>query len=568
MTIHRSLRVGATRRNTLAACLAVALATGGAGAAAVGHLSGNAAGTKTGLHDAFAPLSRLLAARHGGHVPMLDLPSRPAGSVPVTTCADDGSVGSLREVIANAVDGDTIDLRALDCPSIALVSGEILVDVPGLSLLGPGADLLTIDGGGTGRVFASNHALAISDLTLANGYAEGGTGGCILVNNGDLALTRSTVTGCTAGDGTNLESYGGGIAVFGNLTMESSTVRASTGTAIDVASGGGAVAENAYLYDSIIDGNVVTAATQRVNGGGLTAIGSVIAYDTRVTGNSAQSTDGLVWGGGIFGQGGVTMSASTVSGNTVESDCADCPIMGGGAFAFGQVRVFYSTIDDNHVLSATASAGNAAGGGLATFSYGNNGLIGVVNSTVSGNSATGGDSGSGYGGGIAPLYYSPFVVANSTIAFNNASDFGGGAVGNSIYTPTLLSAIIAENGAPIGPDLAAAIPFAPFSITGSNSLVMAWDPAIVTVPADTVTDDPQLQPLADNGGPTATHAILAGTPAVDTGSNPGDLTYDQRGCPNAREAGAAADIGAFELQVGLIDQIFRDGFDGVVTLCQ
>jgi len=436
--------------------------------------------------------------------------------------------------------------------------------------LGPGPDLLTIDGGGTGRVFASNHALAISDLTLANGYAEGGTGGCILVNNGDLALTRSTVTGCTAGDGTNLESYGGGIAVFGNLTMESSTVRASTGTAIDVASGGGAYAAgNAYLYASILEGNVVTAATQRVNGGGLSAIGSVIAYDTWVTGNSAQSTDGLVWGGGIFGQGGVTMSASTVSGNTVGSSCVDCPIMGGGAFAFGQVRVFYSTINDNHVLSATGSAGGAAGGGLATFSYGNNGLIGVVNSTVSGNSATGGaNGGTGYGGGIAPLYYSPFVVANSTIAFNNASDFGGGAVGNSIYTPTLLSAIVAENGAPIGPDLASAIPFTAFSIAGSNNLVMAWDPAIVTVPSGTLTADPELQPLADNGGPTATHAILTGTPAVDTGSNPGDLTYDQRGCPNARVTGAAADIGAFELQVGLIDRVFRDGFDGVVTLCQ
>jgi hypothetical protein len=75
------------------------------------------------------------------------------------------------------------------------------------------------------------------------------------------------------------------------------------------------------------------------------------------------------------------------------------------------------------VLSATGSAGGAAGGGLATFSYGYNGLIGVVNSTVSGNSATGGaNGGTGYGGGIAPLYYSPFVVANSTIAFNNASD--------------------------------------------------------------------------------------------------------------------------------------------------
>ncbi len=62
--------------------------------------------------------------------------------------------------------------------------------------------------------------------------------------------------------------------------------------------------------------------------------------------------------------------------------------------------------------------------------------------------------------------------------------------------------------------------------------------------------DPQLGPLADNGGPTQTFALLTGSPAIDAGSNPAALTSDQRGGNFFRVSGAAADIGAFELQPG------------------
>jgi hypothetical protein len=57
-----------------------------------------------------------------------------------------------------------------------------------------------------------------------------------------------------------------------------------------------------------------------------------------------------------------------------------------------------------------------------------------------------------------------------------------------------------------------------------------------------------LGPLANNGGPTLTHALLAGSPAIDTGSNPLALSFDQRGSGFARTAGAQTDIGAFEVQ--------------------
>jgi hypothetical protein len=74
--------------------------------------------------------------------------------------------------------------------------------------------------------------------------------------------------------------------------------------------------------------------------------------------------------------------------------------------------------------------------------------------------------------------------------------------------------------------------------------------------------DPHLAPLADNGGPVLTHALLSGSPAINRGINPDGLATDQRGAGYARIVGNFADIGAYELQMGDgNDKIFSDGFD-------
>jgi hypothetical protein len=72
--------------------------------------------------------------------------------------------------------------------------------------------------------------------------------------------------------------------------------------------------------------------------------------------------------------------------------------------------------------------------------------------------------------------------------------------------------------------------------------------AVTVGQADTIKAAPMLLPLADNGGPTRTHALAAGSPAIDAGNNLAGLVTDQRGSPFVRVAGAAPDIGAFELQ--------------------
>ena len=71
--------------------------------------------------------------------------------------------------------------------------------------------------------------------------------------------------------------------------------------------------------------------------------------------------------------------------------------------------------------------------------------------------------------------------------------------------------------------------------------------------------DPQLKSLSPNGGPTSTHALSPRSPAINAGNNAGNLSFDQRGSGFARISGAAADIGAFELD--LSDVIFASGFD-------
>jgi hypothetical protein len=93
-------------------------------------------------------------------------------------------------------------------------------------------------------------------------------------------------------------------------------------------------------------------------------------------------------------------------------------------------------------------------------------------------------------------------------------------------------------------------------ITGANNLVVA---SSAPLPPDTISDDPMLDVLIDNGGPTFTMALLQGSPAIDAGNNVAQLADDQRGQGYPREVGLGADIGAFEVQTS--DVIFRDGFD-------
>lgn len=178
---------------------------------------------------------------------------------------------------------------------------------------------------------------------------------------------------------------------------------------------------------------------------------------------------------------------------------------GGGISANGDVTVTSSTISGN-------SAGFGGGGGIAA---GRN--VTVTSSTISGNSALG-----SYGSGGGILTSGDVTVTSSTISGNGASGFGGGiyARGNVTVTVTITNSIVAGNwrtsgtGLPVADDLAGSGIF-----TLGYSIVGAAVGAINTIPG-TINDfgvDPRLGPLANNGGPTQTHSLLPGSPAINGG---------------------------------------------------
>jgi hypothetical protein len=183
-------------------------------------------------------------------------------------------------------------------------------------------------------------------------------------------------------------------------------------------------------------------------------------------------------------------------------------------------------------------SGNTAsgdGGGIFAHTFYGYGDLRLTNSTVSGNTSS-----IGSGGGIAvdSYYYAgDAILTNSTVTRNRANR-GGAGIHMDYADATFIDTVVADNGAArpnCGGD--------PVNSLGHN--LADDDSCGLNAPGDLVVSDAMLGPLADNGGPTKTHALLAGSPAIDAGSPdcPPPAT-DQRGV--LRPQGAACDIGAFE----------------------
>ncbi len=295
--------------------------------------------------------------------------------------------------------------------------------------------------------------------------------------------------------------------------------------------GGGACiysSGSVFLNYSTVSSCYARAPKGQAIGGAIFAKGTASLYHATVSGSTASGGSyGLGAGGGIYA-GTVELNRSTVSGNTAISDSLS---LAGGIFA-ATVHANYSTI-----------SGNKAGGAGAILVN----RLYLVNSTVSGNHADYGSFGGIHARDSAQVF-------NSTIARNySASDAAGLFVqGASAPGTNVQNTIIANNKSggvelDVGTGIGLVIP-------GNHNIIMAHE-AATTVPADTLADDPMLGPLQDNGGPTRTLALHAGSPAINqAGATP--LSFDQRGSP--RVIGGKADIGAFEFDP---DHIFGNGFN-------
>jgi hypothetical protein len=524
--------------------------------------------------------SMSLPAHAAGPLPAGDADAGRAGppTVPVTRCADDDEPGSLRSVVATAKEGDTIDLRRLPCLRLRLTQGPIVTppSVAALTLLGPGAQRLTIDAAGRSNVLvhAGAGVLTLRALSIVGGHTEDEWGGCLSAMNGGLHLDRVHVQGCVAHQATGIRGgiFGGAMFAFGEVSLEDSDVSGNTlsselpGSEVPPGGGGGdgiviyplgggAVATligGITLTRSRVSGNHLvstsTGGIGQMRGGGLyTASGDITVKDSVIADNDIHSgfedVDGyfsFVAGGGLFNIGGAaTIAASTISGNSVDSASDILWQRGGGIAHMGSgLRIRASTIDGNHV--------GGDGGGV----HNQGPPLRLANSTVSGNTAT------RLGGGVYDV--SASLLDHATVAFNRAVTAGGVLLrGGAQVRNSILSDNAADGGAPA--DLVAA---GNAPVGGGHNLIRN---AGGTLPADTLDLDPLLQPLADNGGATRTHALGAASPAIDAGEATAGLRFDQRGAAFKRRSGAASDIGAFELQQLDADDLFGDGFDDDVS---
>ncbi len=510
----------------------------------------------------------------------------PAATVAVTSCVDNASsattAGTLRYAVINAANGDAIDLSACNGSTITLTQGALPVGVDDLSISAGAGNRVTIDGNAADRVFylagpgtGSNNVLALSYLTIRNGKAplitsgspatSAAAGGCILSMKDGIALYNSTVTGCQAVN-PNGVAEGGGILAYGGLYMYASTIsnnvvssgKTGTGTSKYGAVGGGAITQGpAYLYSSShIDGNSVTVSGggQIADAGGLFTLSPAKVYYSTIANNSVRMSAGtgngpyIAVGGGLSAKYGANLLASTISGNrvtctTTNTSPNDFCLAGGVVNGYGPgskastLSVAYSTISGNH-------ADLIGGGVLSKYA------LDLTQSTISGNSAQG-------GGGLTQKYFAAgqgATIYNSTIAMNTATYTGAGIYdfptapsgGSTAPAPiTLVSSIVAKNSTNGTPDDVYLKSTYSLTIAGSNDLVMAASPNI-TLPSGTLNADPLLAPLANNGGPTRTLGLLAGSPASGTGANPNGYTNDQRGPGFPRSVGGLTDIGSFQ----------------------
>jgi len=281
-----------------------------------------------------------------------------------------------------------------------------------------------------------------------------------------------------------------------------------------------------YLSNAIVYANASTR-----DGGGIYNAGTLTLTDSDVYSNT---TGG--YGGGIYNQEGiVTLNDSTISGNT-------SGYSGGGIYSRGETVANLLTLAGCTISDNTAnSVGYVGGGGI--YLYYNSAVL--TNTTISGNTAT-----ATHGGGIGTLsdYLRTIDLVHCTIYSNTAGANGGGMFLEISFTVNVLNTIVAGNGAGgNGPDIHGTINSQDYNLIQDTS-----DATINGTTTHNVTgEDPQLGPLADNGGDTWTHALLGGSPAIDAVPAAScALPTDQRGEPRPVDGDldgtADCDIGAYE----------------------
>jgi predicted outer membrane repeat protein len=411
---------------------------------------------------------------------------------------NDSGPGSLRQALADAQDGDTIQFDpALNGQTINLTSAQLVIQSDA-TIDGPGATLLTVKRDPQAadlRIFdvTPGHTVEINGLTISGGHITDDNGGGILNDNSTLTMAHCTI--------------------YRNAIVSASGFNAN--------SGGG-------IYNS-----------------GAMTLNQVIVSNNNASFNGGEPPSG----GGISNTGTMTIIAGTVQSNMGF-------LSAGGILNTGMMIITGSTISDNQTENAGHFGG--PGGGIV-----NGGTMTIQDSTISGNTAVGGDIKGGDGGGIYNA--GQLEIIDCSITANSGRNGGGVAGGGNIAHTTFSNNSASENGGAI---------YVTSSLELGNTILKAGASGVnvfnnggsfithgynissddgsgyLNGPGDQINTDPMLGPLQDNGGPTFTHALLPGSPAINAGDpnfTPPPV-YDQRGAPFVRVFNGRIDIGSFEVQ--------------------
>jgi hypothetical protein len=482
--------------------------------------------------------------------------------VPTINAAD--GLCSLVEAIINANDdaathpdcvaGTGIDIVVLPTDSTHKVTNNYGAGLYGPTRLPPITSQITIEGNGSRITRRKSNSIArlvavtsSGDLTLNNVTVRNGLHpyGAALFNDGVLAVTNSTLSGNRAivgagiynsTNGTAIVSNSiisgnraayGGAGIFnsrGNVTIQYSSIEKNTGYY-----GGGLY--NDYGTASITHSTI--SNNRAFGGGGIRYHGGEISIDSStVSKNRDVARGGGISGEANFSSGGtLTIANSTISKNVTSSSGGGISLSSGN---FASVHIENSTISGNKA--------GYSGGGIANF---NVPTLTIENSTISGNSA------GRIGGGI--WHQGNGTLTNITISGNIADKRGGGIYNNSSHGLTLSRSLISGNQAAAGREI-----FNPnggvifsdnFNLFGADGKGGVKNftpgPSDIVPPAGMLLSN-VLSPLADNGGPTLTRALVSGSPAIDAVplADPACAGTDQRGV--SRPQGGGCDIGAFE----------------------
>ena len=381
---------------------------------------------------------------------------------------------------------------------------------------GSGADIIDLPALGTIKVTKSftkyygrtGLPAITSAVTISgNGAKITGKSGFRLFavkSSGDLTLDNVTISGGS-------EYHGGAIFNYGSLTLTDTTV-----TKARAGLGGGIF--NGSAADLTLDNSVVSSNYANY-GGGLYNYGAAVTVSYSTIKNNRAFVDG----GGVYDRSGtLDLEYSTVSKNFSRRD-------GGGLHhRDSAVLIAYSTLSSND----TGFFGY--GGGI----FDRSGTTDIINSTISGNTAR-------IGGGI--YNRSTMTVSNTTISKNHADD--GGGIFTVVNDLTLTRSLISGNSAFFANEIdrfSGTVYRDNYNLFGTNHYdgVRGFSVGATDI-VPNVGIGSILMPLAYNGGPTKTHALVAGSPAIDASPADADCApTDQRGV--ARPQGASCDIGSFE----------------------